>query len=165
MLTFISPDISYSDDLTMDVYTPLSPEYAREPAPPAPVIVFLPPQIRPFPTRKIIFSSLGANLAEIVGAVVIIPDLTNYPLGKIRHQAEDARLILHWVVKNVRKYGGDPQQVYLSGMGTGGLLAQLVPLQAAIVASREQLVIKKEGDAEVDLPTGVKEVKVCSYIY
>jgi acetyl esterase/lipase len=145
--------------LTLDLYAPLFPEYARVPNPLAPVIIFFPPQLRPFTTCKTIFSSLGENLAETVGTLVIIPDLTNYPMGKVRHQIEDARLVLHWTAKNVHRYGGDPRKIYLSGMGLGGLLAQLVPLQAAIVTSRNQILVK-EGDAEVDLPTGVKDVQV-----
>jgi acetyl esterase/lipase len=142
----------------MDLYAPLFPEYARVSNLPAPVIIFFPPQIRPFATCKTIFSSLGANLAETMGALVIIPDLTNYPMGKVRHQIEDARLVLHWTAKNVHRCGGDPRRIYLSGMGLGGLLAQLVPLQAAIVTSRNQILLK-EGSAELELPTGVKDVK------
>lgn len=147
------------EDMVADIYAPLPNESMPQPGPPAPVIVFLPPQIRPFAIRKTIFSSLGANLAELVGAVVVIPNLTNYPVGRIRQQVEDTRVVLHWIMEDIHRYGGDPERIYLSGMGTSGLLALLVPLQAAIVESRNQFLAKEAGITGEELPQGVKDVK------
>jgi len=140
------------------VYAPLVDN--DEPLGLAPVVVFFSPQIRPFPSRKVIFSSIGANLADIVGAVAVVPDLTNYPKGRIREQVEDAREALQWVNANMHRFGGDPSRLFLSGMGIGGTVAQLVPLQAAIIESRDQFLAKNPGRTEEDLPNGVREVKV-----
>jgi acetyl esterase/lipase len=142
----------------LDVYAPLVD--IDEPLELAPVVVFFAPQIRPFSSRKIIFSSIGANLADIVGAVVVIPDLTNYPKGRIKQQVEDAREVLQWTSANMHRFGGDPGRLYLAGMGIGGIVAQLVPLQAAVVESREQLLAKDSRKTQEDLPNGVREVKV-----
>jgi hypothetical protein len=105
---------------------------------------------------------LGANIAEIVKAVVVIPDITNYPEGRVRRQTEDIRSVLEWIDSNIQRYGGDIQQLYLSGMGIGGLIALLVPLQSAIVRSREEALEKEDTGSNQDLPTGVMEVKVCT---
>jgi acetyl esterase/lipase len=117
--------------------------------------------MRPFSSRKIIFSSIGANLADIVGAVVVIPDLTNYPTGRIKQQVEDAREVLQWTGANMHRFGGDPDCLYLAGMGIGGIIAQLVPLQAAVVESRDQLLAEEPRMTQEDLPNGVREVKAC----
>ncbi|PVF96765.1 alpha/beta-hydrolase [Serendipita vermifera] len=155
----VSRDVDYGvDGLRLDVYTPQF-DGPRRTDIFAPVIVFIPPQIRPFSSRKLIFSSLGANIAEVVKAVVVIPDVTNYPEGRIRRQTEDIRAVLQWASSSIHKYGGDIHQIYLSGMGIGGLIALLVPLQSAIVQSREQILEKDETGASQDLPTGVVEVK------
>lgn len=122
--------------------------------------MFFPPEIRPFSTRKIIFSSLGANLADVVGTVVVIPDLPNYPGGRVKQQIEAAREAIHWTKANMHRFGGDPNRIYLSGMGIGGVVAQLVPLQAAVLESRSQFLSQDPERTLEDLPNGVKEVKV-----
>lgn len=142
----------------MDVYAPLA--EADVPAELAPVVVFFAPQIRPFSSRKVIFSSLGANLADVVGTVVVIPDLPNYPEGRIKQQIEAAREAIQWTNDNAHRFGGDPKRLYLSGMGIGGTIAQLIPLQAAVVESRNQLLSKDPRKTQEDLPNGVREVKV-----
>jgi acetyl esterase/lipase len=128
-----------------------------------PVLVFLPPQIRPFSSRKLLFSSFGANIAEQMDVVVVIPDLTNYPEGRIKQQVIDARRVMNWVDVHIHRYGGDSRKLQLSGLGMSGLLAQLLPLQAAIAKSRDQFLHKEKSATRYDLPNGVKDVKVsCS---
>ncbi|KIM30536.1 hypothetical protein M408DRAFT_66168, partial [Serendipita vermifera MAFF 305830] len=142
--------------MSLDVYAPLT---GDETAALAPVVMFFSPQIRPFASRKVIFSSLGANLADVVGAVVVIPDLPNHPEGRIKEQIEAAREAIKWAIDNVHRFGGDPNLLYLAGMGVGATIAQLVPLQAAVVESRRQFLAIDPGKTGEDLPTGVKEVQ------
>ncbi|KAG8788560.1 hypothetical protein FRC15_003441 [Serendipita sp. 397] len=142
----------------LDIYVPLDPQTGTTGVL-SPVIIFIPPQIRPFVTRKLVFSSLGANLAESTGAAVIIPDLTNYPEGRVKEQVEEIRCLLNWTNTNIHQYGGDPLRIILAGLGIGGLLALLVPLQAAIVKSRDIFVNSHSEKGLEDLPAGVKEVK------
>ncbi len=40
--------------------------------------------------------------------------------------AEDAAAAWAWVVRNISKYGGDPERVFLSGHSAGGYLAALL---------------------------------------
>ena len=82
-----------------------------------PVVVFFPPQLRPLPSQKVVFSSLGANMAEKLGVVAVVADICLYPEGRAREQAEDARLVLRWVNENIHKYGGDNKRIYLMGHG------------------------------------------------
>lgn len=143
-----------SNNLSLDVYIPME---SATTGSSAPVILFLAPQIRPFDTRKLVFSSLGATLAESIGCVVVIPDLTNYPNGRIRQQVEDIRAAIHWTKGNIHLHGGDSSRLNLAGLGLGGLLALLVPLQSAVVKSRSLII--RDRKMSIELPAGVEEVK------
>ena len=126
-----------------------------------PVIVFFPPQIRPLPSQKFVYSSLGANLAEHLGLVVVIPDLTQYSNGRVREQVDDAKRVLQWVTHNIERFRGDPNRIYLSGHGMGAHLALLVPIQGVVVESRENYLRRRGAGAPAeDLPNGVMDVKV-----
>lgn len=48
----------------------------------------------------------------------------------VRHPAHvrDAAAATAWVIKNIRRYGGDPDRVYLSGHSAGAYLATLLAL-------------------------------------
>jgi hypothetical protein len=163
-----SLNVSYGSaegDKKLDIYSiPLDPISHRTGGhtPLNPVMVFLPPQIRPLPSQKIVFSSLGANLAEHLGLVVVIPDLTQYPNGRVRDQVDDAKRVLQWVMNNIERYGGDPNRIYLSGHGIGAHLALLIPIQDVVVQSRENYLTRRGARAPAeDLPNGVMDVKVC----
>lgn len=125
------------------------------------MIVFFPPQIRPLPSQKIVYSSLGANLAEHLGLVVVIPDLTQYPNGRVRDQVDDAKRVLQWVMHNIERFRGDPDRIYLSGHGMGAHLALLILIQDVVVESRENYLRRRGAGAPAeDLPNGVMDVKV-----
>ena len=125
------------------------------------MIVFFPPQIRPLPSQKIVYSSLGANLAEHLSLIVVIPDLTQYPNGRVRDQVDDAKRVLQWVMHNIERFRGDPDRIYLSGHGMGAHLALLIPIQDVVVESRENYLRRRGAGAPAeDLPNGVMDVKV-----
>ncbi|KAF8468028.1 alpha/beta-hydrolase [Gautieria morchelliformis] len=128
-----------------------------------PVIVFLPPQTRPFPSSKWLFSSFGLNLSTVLSVMVVIPDLTPYPEGRIQSQIKDARLVLRYVEEHAARYGGDPTQIYFAGHGLGGLLALLLPIQQAVAESRDNYLnhCSDAGTTEAQrIPNGVAKLKV-----
>ena len=168
ILRFNIPYDSAARDKRLDLYVPLFDisldpiSHGRsEDTPLNPVVVFFPPQIRPLPSQKIVYSSLGANLAEHLGLVVVIPDLTRYPNGRVREQVDDAKRVLQWVTHNIERFRGDPNRIYLSGHGMGAHLALLVPIQDVVVESRENYLRRRGAGAPAeDLPNGVMDVNV-----
>lgn len=148
----------------LDIYSPpLDPiSYGSSKGTPLnPVVVFFPPQIRLLPSQKIVYSSLGANLAEHLGAVIVIPDLTQYPNGRVGDQVNDAKHVLQWVMHNIERFRGDPDRIYLSGHGMGAHLALLIPIQDVVVVSRENYLRRRGAGAPAeDLPNGVMDVQV-----
>ena len=166
-LVILSLNISYGSaagNRKLDVYSPpLDPiSYgSSQGASLNPVVVFFPPQIRLLPSQKIVYSSLGANLAEHLGAVIVIPDLTQYPNGRVKDQVDDAKRVLQWVTHNIARFRGDPDRIYLSGHGMGAHLALLIPIQDVVVASRENYLRRRgAGGPAEDLPNGVMDVQV-----
>lgn len=68
----------------------------------------------------------GLDINSIAVATV------NYRLSGDRAQCPDyiydAAAAVAWVIKNIEKFGGDPKQVYVSGMSAGGYLTAMVSL-------------------------------------
>jgi acetyl esterase/lipase len=62
----------------------------------------------------------------------------NYRLSPgVMHPAhiQDAAIAFAWVIKNIERYGGDPEQVYVSGHSAGAYLATLMALDPAHLAA------------------------------
>jgi len=80
--------------------------------------------------NKEMYAILGAHFAEKGVLTVII----NYRLGDIvtvDRMAEDCAAATEWVYRNIEKYRGDKNRIYLSGHSAGGHLASLVALDRA----------------------------------
>ncbi|EJD43915.1 alpha/beta-hydrolase [Auricularia subglabra TFB-10046 SS5] len=146
-------------NMRLDVYTPLAADEGK----PLPVIVFLPPQLRFLPRGRTLFASLARNLSAALRAVVVLPDVAAYPAGRLPQQVEDTRLVLRWVAESgVRRYGADPQRVFLAGHGLSGLLALLVPVQQAVVHARDmqESAPQAKGKAAKEVPNGIRDLSV-----
>ena len=79
----------------------------------------------------------GSSLAErfVPSGVGIVS--ANYRLSPdVMHPAhiEDAAAAFAWVVKNVKRYGGDPDNVYVAGQSAGAYLAALLAIDASHLA-------------------------------
>lgn len=64
------------------------------------------------------------------GIGVVLP---NYRLSpSVMHPAhiQDAAAAIAWVIKNIEKYGGDPDRIYVAGHSAGAYLAVLLTLDA-----------------------------------
>jgi acetyl esterase/lipase len=62
----------------------------------------------------------------------------NYRLSPtVRHptHAQDAAAAVAWVIANIQRYGGDPNNVYVSGHSAGAYLAALLGLDASYLAA------------------------------
>jgi acetyl esterase/lipase len=77
-----------------------------------------------------IYSSLATNLAKQGIGVV----LTNYRLSPgVKHpeHIKDVARAFAWTYKNIEKYGGRPDQIFVSGHSAGGHLAALLAVDDA----------------------------------
>ncbi|WVQ82811.1 hypothetical protein IAT38_004943 [Cryptococcus sp. DSM 104549] len=102
------------------------------------VVVFVPDvgMVSPMKPRKEMFNLVGAKLRDM-GYVTVIPNLTLYPKGNIEDMVTDLRYVLSWVRREIRKYGGSPNRIFLCGHGQGGHLAMFTLTQEAVVRSRD----------------------------
>ena len=65
------------------------------------------------------------------GIGVIAPNYRLFPKAKCPEYIEDAAASVAWAFKNVGRYGGDPDQVFISGHSAGGYLTSMVGLDKA----------------------------------
>ena len=62
------------------------------------------------------------------GVVIVAPGYRLSPTVKSPTYVEDAAAAVAWVYKNIRRYGGSPEKIFLSGASAGGYLAAMVGL-------------------------------------
>ena len=65
------------------------------------------------------------------GVAVVAPDYRLFPKAKCPEYIEDAAASVAWAFKNVGRYGGDPDQIFVSGHSAGGYLTSMVGLDKA----------------------------------
>ncbi len=68
------------------------------------------------------------------GIAVVAPNYRLTPKVKAVACIEDAATAVAWVFKNIEKYGGDPDKIFVSGHSAGGYLASMVGLDKAYLA-------------------------------
>ncbi|CAB4478071.1 uncharacterized protein OCT59_007300 [Rhizophagus irregularis] len=66
-----------------------------------------------------------AHNLQSQGYIVIVPDITIYPIGKIAEMVTDIQLCIYWAHTHIRSFRGDPSQIYLMGHGAGSILSAL----------------------------------------
>jgi len=66
-----------------------------------------------------------ANNLQNQGYVVVVPDITLYPQGKISEMVSDVQNCIYWTHSHIRQYKGDPSQIYLMGHSAGALISAL----------------------------------------
>lgn len=60
------------------------------------------------------------------GFVVVIPDYAKYPQVRFPVFVEDSAKALGWVHRNIEKYHGNPERLYISGHSAGAHIAALL---------------------------------------
>ncbi|KAF9899902.1 hypothetical protein BX616_002786 [Lobosporangium transversale] len=80
---------------------------------------------------KLLYTLVGARLRSM-GYLVIIPDYTIYPFGVITHMEQDVKMAIQWTHRHCKRYGGDPQKLYIMGHSAGAHLCALTVLNDCI---------------------------------
>ncbi|KAG0250500.1 hypothetical protein BG011_008288 [Mortierella polycephala] len=80
---------------------------------------------------KWMYTLMGARLRSM-GYVVIVPDYSIYPDGKIKDMEQDVKMAIQWAHKNCENFGGDPNRLYIMGHSAGAHLCALTVLNDSI---------------------------------
>lgn len=75
--------------------------------------------------NKGLYRFVGATLASR-GFVVVVPDYRKYPQVVFPAFVEDAAAAIAWTFETVEQYGGDPNNVFVSGHSSGAHMGALV---------------------------------------
>ena len=81
-------------------------------------------------------TSLATRFTQ-AGVAVVLVDYRLSPQAQCPAYIEDAAAAVAWTIKNIRKYQGDPQQVFVSGHSAGGYLTAMVGLDKSYLARHE----------------------------
>jgi acetyl esterase/lipase len=104
---------------------------------------------------KMLYGLLALRLRHL-GYVVVVPNYTLYPNGKIDLMISDIKRSLVWTKRYINKFGGDPNKIHLMGHSAGAHLASLVTVRDAIIkfqTTEGQECLKLEDiDPELELP-------------
>ena len=77
--------------------------------------------------RKSQYSIIGNHWAK-KGIVYVIIDYPLSPEANYRQMAVASAKSVKWVKENIRKYGGNPERIFISGHSAGGHLAALISI-------------------------------------
>jgi acetyl esterase/lipase len=80
---------------------------------------------------KGLYTPIAKSLAER-GYVVVIPDYTHWPRASASEMLQDVESSLRWTLKNVKKYGGDQNDVTVLAHGAGAHLVATTVIKNAI---------------------------------
>lgn len=78
--------------------------------------------------HKEIYDFMGSRLARR-GVVSVIIDYPLAPDYKLPAMEKASAMAIKWVKENIANYGGDPDNIYVSGHSAGGHLAALVAIK------------------------------------
>ena len=109
------PDVYARERCKLDVYHPVG-------ASPAPTVVWFHGGGLTGGNRSIPSALKGQ------GIIVVAVDYRLSPKAKAPAYIEDAAAAVAWTFKNIVRYGGDTNRIFLSGHSAGGYLASLVTL-------------------------------------
>ena len=71
------------------------------------------------------------------GIAIIGVNYRLYPKIKAPVYIEDAAASVAWVFKNIEKFGGDPNKIFISGHSAGGYLASMVGLDKSYLQAHD----------------------------
>jgi len=89
-----------------------------------------------------------AHNLQSQGYIVIVPDITIYPIGKIADMVSDIQRCIYWAHTHIRSFRGDPSQIYLMGHGAGSILSALTVIHDACAA----LNVLPPNSTDVNIP-------------
>lgn len=117
-----SADIAYGDDprQRLDVYTPIKADS------PAPVVVFFYGGTWNSGKRAD-YAFVGSALASR-GIVTVVADYRLYPQVRYPSFLEDSAAAVAWTSRQIARFGGDAQHIFLMGHSSGAYNASMVAL-------------------------------------
>ena len=68
------------------------------------------------------------------GYVVVAANYRLMPKVEVTQCIDDAAAAVAWVFNNIKKYGGDPDNIYVSGHSAGGYLTSMIGLDKAYLS-------------------------------
>lgn len=77
----------------------------------------------------------GPNLTE-QGICLVAPSYRLSPKAKCPDYLNDAADAVAWTFRNIAKYGGDPDKIFISGMSAGSYLAALITMDKSWLEER-----------------------------
>jgi acetyl esterase/lipase len=131
--SIVFSDVDYISDLDYDGGRDLLDIYMPEKADMVPVIVFFHGGALLFGSKaqgEVVASRLNPKGIGLVAA--------NYRLSPVHmHPAhvQDAAAATAWVVENIQRYGGDPDNVYVAGHSAGAYLATLLAVDLSYLTA------------------------------
>lgn len=78
--------------------------------------------------RKEIYDFMGSRLARR-GVVTVIIDYPLAPEYKLPAMEKSSLMAVNWVRDNISRYGGNPDNIFVSGHSAGGHLAALISIK------------------------------------
>ena len=76
------------------------------------------------------------------GYQVVVPDYRLYPDVLFRQIMQDSAQVIAWVNKNIARYGGTPDKVFLMGHSAGGHIAAMLTVNEAYLSPQLRNTIK-----------------------
>ena len=64
------------------------------------------------------------------GYVAVLPDYRIYPQARYPDFLDDGALAVRWVKDNAKRFGGDPQKIFLMGHSAGAHIAAMLAIDA-----------------------------------
>lgn len=125
-------DVAYGSDFfqKLDIYLPIS----TVPESPCPVLLFLHGGAWRHGFKE--WEGFIAPQITDLPAVFVSGNYRLAPESKWPAQLHDVADAVTWIYKNIRRYGGDPRRLFLSGHSAGGHLVTMLALRPALLAER-----------------------------
>jgi len=121
----VEKDILYNDNNKLDVYyNPKDTKIKK----PVNIYIFGGSWVS---NDKVTFSRLGA-LLEKEDYIGVIPNFDLYPNGKFDDMVSDIHQAIQWTYNNIEKYGGDKDDISITGHSSGAHLVALTVIRAAL---------------------------------
>jgi acetyl esterase/lipase len=78
--------------------------------------------------KKSLYNFFGNRMAR-KDVVVVVIDYPLTPSARYNEMANASARAVQWVKNNIRKYGGDPEKIFVGGHSAGGHLAALITVE------------------------------------
>jgi arylformamidase len=107
--------------------------------------------------RKEIYNYIGRNFARR-GVTLVMPDYTKSPVANYDDMTRQIAQCIQWTKSNIADYGGDPDNIYLTGHSAGGHLGALAVMNPSYgVAQNDVAGIILNDAAGLDMFSYLKE--------